>query len=306
MRRRKISLCLMVAMSFLAACASPDEQAKMEGHPTPTNVRPVATEALRSSLHEAAVAAERAHDYTAAVTFYNSLYDRDPDDLKAAFGLSRNLRFVGAYVQAMDILERAIEDHPDNAELPGELGKVQLASGRPEEAVASLMKAREMGPKDWRVHSALGIAFDRLGRYDSAAVSYAAALALSPNNLSVLNNMALSLVQTGEIERGIELLTRAASSRQASIQIRQNLAMVHAINGDIDKAERLARQDLPEKMVEANVEFYRRLAASAATDGVGAVIQPVSTAAPPHAIPGPVQIEPWDEDTEAERAEAKP
>lgn len=306
MRRRKIFICLMAVTFFLAACGTSEEQAKMEGQPTPTNVRPVATEALRASLHDAAKYAERAHDYASAVTFYNSLYDRDPDDLKAAVGLSRNLRFVGAYVQAIEILEKAIKEHPDNATLPGELGKVQLAAGRPEEAVASLMKAREMAPDDWRLHSALGIAFDRLGRYDSARVSYAAALDVSPNNLSVLNNLALSLVQTGEIERGIELLRRAAGSRGASIQIRQNLALVLAINGDLEEAEKLARRDLPEEMVEANLEFYRRLAEATVTDGPGAAIQPVSTAAPPHPILGPVRIEPWDEDTEAERTEAKP
>lgn len=306
MRRRKIFICLMAVTFFLAACGTSEEQAKMEGQPTPTNVRPVATEALRASLHDAAQYAERANDYASAVTFYNSLYDRDPDDLKAALGLSRNLRFVGAYVQAIGILEKAIKEHPDNATLPGELGKVQLAAGRPEEAVASLMKAREVAPDDWRLHSALGIAFDRLGRYDSARISYDAALAASPNNPSVLNNMALSLAQTGEIERGIELLRRAAGSRGASIQIRQNLAMVLAINGNLEEAEKLARQDLPEEMVKANLEYYRRLAESAVTDGAGAVIQPISTAAPPHPILGPVQIEPWDEDTEAERTEAKP
>lgn len=306
MRRRKIFFCLMVATSFLAACASPEDQAKMEGHPTPTNARPVATEGLRASLHDAAKIAERSHDYTAAATFYNSLYDRNPDDLKAALGLSRNLRFVGAYIQAIEILKKAIREHPDDVTLQAELGKVQLAAGQPEEAVASLIKAREAAPNDWRVHSALGIAFDRLGRYDSARISYDAALALSPNNSSVLNNLALSVVQIGEIERGIELLERAAGMGGASIQIRQNLAMMHAINGNLEEAEKLARQDLPEKMVEANLEFYRRLSASADMDGVGAVIQPVSTAAPPHPIPGPMQIEPWDEDTEAERAEAKP
>jgi Flp pilus assembly protein TadD len=304
MRPSRVPLSLLVTAFIVVACATAEEQAHMEGHPKPTNVRPVATEGLRASLHDAARIAERTNDYTSAVTFYNSLYDRNPDDLVAAIGLSRNLRYVGAHDQAADVLERAIHSHPDDATLSGELGKVYLASGEPEQAVASLIKAREMGPGDWRVHSALGIAFDRLGRYESARMSYRSALDLSPNNASVLNNLALSLVQVGELERGIEILKDATGSARTNVQVRQNLALLHALNGDIDEAEKLARQDLPEEMVQANLAYYRRVAQASAVDGPSAAFRPVSAEDQPQKVPGPVQIEPWDEDTEAERTQA--
>lgn len=312
----KRSATLLVAAGLaLGGCAEAAKEGGAQGQLPITGVRPAATEGLNSSLHDAAYAAQRSGDYSSAVTFYNSLYDRNPNDARAALGLARNLRFIGATARAIEILQRAQSEMPDNSEVVGELGKTQLAAGRPEEALVTLMQARELMPADWRIHSALGIVFDRLGRYDSARESYDAALARSPDNASVLNNLALSYAQSGELEKGLNLLRRAILLPGATMQVRQNLALLYALSGDLDEAEKLARRDLPEEMVARNLEYYRLLAASQAAPAVARAAEKAAAAAAAAAVPrgagvqtapgtAPVQIDPWEEEVEAERVEA--
>jgi len=300
----EVGLCMLALAISLAGCASASKKEK-EGAAMGTAAigeimpAPAATEGLYASLRDAARAAERGGDYVSAITFYNSLYQREPKDLSTALGLARNLRYVGAADRAVEVLELALGVYPDEADLVSELGKVHLAAGAPEKAMASLLRARELSPGDWRIHSALGIAYDRLGRYEAARLSYKEALDRSPGNVSVLNNLALSYVQTADLERGIEILSEAINSPRASVQARQNLALLHALNGDIDEAEKLARRDLPEKMVQKNLEYYRVLAASRRQAGAGG---PVAVTAG-KLVPGTeaVQIGPWEEDTETER-----
>jgi Flp pilus assembly protein TadD len=300
----EVGLCMLALAIAVAGCASKEEEegavtgALATGEIVPA---PAATEGLYASLRDAAVAAERGGDYVSAITFYNSLYRRKPENLKISLGLARNLRYVGAADRAVEVLELALGAHPDEPDLVSELGKVHLSAGAPEKALGSLLKARELSPGDWRIHSALGITYDRLGRYDAARLSYKEALDRSPGNVSVLNNLALSYVQTADLERGIEILSEAISSPRASVQVRQNLALLYALNGDIDEAEKLARRDLPEKMVQKNLEYYRVLTASRRQAGAGRSPAPAAkTSAPP---PGtePVQIGPWEEDTDTER-----
>lgn len=300
-RVTKAAVCLALVASFLVGCATPKEEAEVADQPT-FAPGPVATEALRASLHDAAAAAQRSGDYAAALSFYNSLHNRNPNDLKAAIGLAHNLRYIGATEPAIRILEATLADNPDEPSLVSELGKVQLAGGLPEQAIASLTRARELVPDDWRIHSALGIAYDRLGKYQAARLSYQAALDLSPANVTVLNNLALSHVQTEELERGIELLTRAVALPRAGVQVRQNLALLYALRGDIDEAEKLARQDLPEDMVQKNLAYYRELIAARSEADSRRPMQPVPETTSPATGTVPVRLDPWEEDTEAERA----
>ncbi len=295
---------LVVLALLLAGCASGEEEGEGKGSAGDSRVRaPAATEGLYASFSDAAEMAERGRDYVSAITFYNSLYQRDPHNLKTVLGLARNFRYVGSPERAVAVLKMALRENPKEPALVSELGKVHLAAGEPEKALGWLLKARELSPNDWRIHSALGITYDRLARYQAARLSYQAALDHSPANVSVLNNLALSYVQTADLDRGIEILARAITMPQASIQARQNLALLYALNGDIDEAEKLARADLPEKMVRKNLEYYRVLTASRRQAGTPPPLTPlmVSESAPGTA---PVQIDPWDEDTETEREAA--
>lgn len=239
--------------------------------------------AMESSLRAAAIASQEVNNYTGAVAYFASLYERDPSDLDVVLGYGRNLRFVGDVGRAVAVLERAIEAHPDDARLVAEYGRALLSANRPEDAIVQLERAAILDPADWRVPSAIGIAHDRLDRPAEAVAAYQAALALAPGNPTVLNNLALSQAMAGEIDAGIATLRLAAVRPGAGVQTRQNLALLLALGGGLAEAESLVEADLPRAMARVNVAYLRRIAeARAAGASASEVLEnlPVLTGEP--------------------------
>ncbi len=240
--------------------------------------------AVGDFLRTAAITSQGSYNYPAAANYYQSLYSRDPDNMEALLGLVQNLRYIGSAPQAVTMLREAMEQgRATETALRAELGKALVASGQTTEAIASLTETSIMIPDDWEVLSALGIAYDLNDDPKNAHISYRKALAISPNNVSVINNLALSLALSGAIDEGIDLLVRAVTLPDAVTHLRQNLALMYAMQGDLDRAQALAKRDLPPEMVEHNVSFYQQLGATsggdqaAANQAVGVVAAPVPT-----------------------------
>ena len=214
--------------------------------------------ALSESLYHAAVEAQQNAEYVAAVSYFRRLRERRPDDRKVLLGLARNLRYVGAAMEAVRILEERKQTDADDPELLAELGMAKLAAGKTGDAIDQLKAVLEIKPGNWRVYPALGVAYDLTESYDDAKEAYRKALDLSEDNPTVLNNMAISASLAGNIEDAIAILQRVASKVRRSPQIRQNLALFYGIKGELGKAEALARMDLDEEAVRNNLAFYFR------------------------------------------------
>ena len=58
--------------------------------------------------------------YAEAISAYRQLLERNPDDWAAIAGLSKALMAIGAYAEALPLLERLDED--ERASLPGHPG----------------------------------------------------------------------------------------------------------------------------------------------------------------------------------------
>ena len=111
-------------------------------------------------------------------------------------------------------------------------------------------------PDNWQVHATLGITLDRLGQFEEAVARYRAALVRSPNNSAVHNNIALSLAQVGRLDEAISALEIVVESERSTAQTRQNLALLYALQGDLERAEKLAREDLPPALVKDRMETF--------------------------------------------------
>lgn len=237
---------------LLAACA------------TDPNARPAASglerpEVARSLLDAAAMAAAQG-DHASAAQYYRNVYLRDAGNSRAALGLMRSLREAGDLEQARQVADAVQVAKPNEAEIQSEVGKVRLAAGQLQPAIASLQRAVELDPADWRARSALGVAHDRLGDRAKAEEHYRAALALSPENPLVLNNLALSRAMANDLAGARELLQRAVATSRADLRVRQNLALVYALSGNMVQAEALTLQDLPPDLARETLAYYRELA----------------------------------------------
>jgi Flp pilus assembly protein TadD len=176
----------------------------------------------------------------------------------------QSLRLAGGLDEARAVAAKALAAKPDDPAVLAEVGKVRLAAGEPEAAIALLGKAAAGNAQDWRARSALGLAYDRLGEYDHADASYEAALAIAPDNATILNNFALSRAMANDFAQARTLAQRAAAAAGADLRVRQNLALIDALSGDMAGAEALTRRDLPPPLARATLDYYRRLAAATA------------------------------------------
>ena len=100
---------------------------------------------------------------------------------------------------------------------------------------------------------------DLRGDHRGAQVRYRAGLAVAPENIALRNNLGLSLALSGDYDDAIAALQPAALKPTAGARARQTLALVHGLAGNPAAAARIARVDLDESAVRANLVYYEQL-----------------------------------------------
>ena len=215
--------------------------------------------AITAALLESAAAAEQQYRYEIAAVHYQRLTELDPENVQAALGLARNLRYVGLPKDAVLFLKARLLQQEKESVLRVELVKAQIASGLLNDAEEGLATLDELASTAWEFHALHGVLYDHLGRFEDAQNSYGAALEFSPKNVSVLNNLSISLAQAGKLDEAISLLKDLVSSEYANAQMRQNLALLYGLKGDLEEARSLANEDLPPETVVQNLEAFRML-----------------------------------------------
>ena len=198
-------------------------------------------------------------DPIAAAAFWGTRFNTDQDDPMVAVNFSKALRKIGSLDEAVNVMQKMEGYTAENADVSLEYGKVLVENGRAFEAVRHLENAVEQKPSDWTALSAYGVALDQIGEHKAARQSYDRALAANPNHKSIMNNKGLSYALDGKLGLAESTLRKAASNAGSDSRIRQNLALVLALGGKLTEAERLARSDLPPRVAENNIGFFRQL-----------------------------------------------
>ena len=198
-------------------------------------------------------------DPIAAAAFWGTRYNTNQADPDAAVKFSQALRKINSTNEAVSVMQKAISTAPDHADVSLEYGKVLVETGRAFEAVRHLENAVASKPTDWNALSAYGVALDQIGEHEEARQTYDRALTYAPGAVSVLNNKGLSYALDGDLSMARMTLRTAAARAGGDARVRQNLALVLALSGDMIGAERLARSDLPPKVADNNIDYFRQL-----------------------------------------------
>ncbi|MBT8472273.1 MAG: hypothetical protein HKP25_13075 [Marinicaulis sp.] len=198
-------------------------------------------------------------DPIAAAAFWGTRYNTNQSDPAVAVNYSQSLRKIGSLDEAVTVMKKTEGHAAADPDVSLEYGKVLVESGRAFEAVRHLENAVAAKPTDWTAISAYGVALDQIGEHEAARQSYKRALAVSPGNVSVLNNKGLSYALDGKLSMASNTLREAAAKAGGDARIRQNLALVLALAGDMGEAERLARSDLPPRVANNNIDYFRQL-----------------------------------------------
>jgi tetratricopeptide (TPR) repeat protein len=110
-------------------------------------LRPTELPALPEELNYVAAVAglERARQYRAAVSGYQSAVSRWPESLPARMGLGNSHYALGQFKEAEKAFREIIRLHPDEGSAYNNLAQVLLEQGRLREALASATKAVSLG-----------------------------------------------------------------------------------------------------------------------------------------------------------------
>ena len=167
---------------------------------------------------------------------------------------------------AAALYHRAHELDPSRLEPLLRLGKVSLALGACRQAAEAYSAAVALDPTDHRTHKGLGVALDLNGLHAAAQRTFREGLGHAPADPWLRNNLALSLAFVSSYGEAIGILEELVAGDGANPRHRANLALVYGLAGLMDKAAAMARKDLEETDVKANLATYERLRQLGAQD----------------------------------------
>lgn len=236
----------------LAACATAPTEEELAYRERVANESLLpATESEREEV--------RTQDPITQATFWGMEFERHPGDIEAATEFARSLRAIGSEQRAAEVASQALAMAPDNVELMEILGKALLTSGDPTAAANILRRASNAEPNNLSILGALGVAYDQTGRHREAQNTYRRVIQDDPMNTAALSNLGLSLALTGDPEEAEIYLRRAITDPEAGARERQNLALVLSVQGKFDEAREVGASDLPDELVDANIDYFRAM-----------------------------------------------
>ncbi len=103
------------------------------------------------------------------------------------------LMSAGRFQDAIEPLQRQIENHPERAELYTNLGIAYARTHQLEDAEAAFKAALERGFTHAELHNQLGVVYREMGRFKEAEQAYITALKLDPKHANTELNLGILL-----------------------------------------------------------------------------------------------------------------
>lgn len=191
-----------------AAAAEPHQSEPGLPEPESSIEAPAQLGALDLSGIERARALE-AEDHEAAQSVYRELILSTPGDIEARLGLALLHDRLGQQQQALEQLEAAREQEPENAVVLTQLGTVLGALGRFHDAERELRRAVRLAPERADAFLALGTLCFKRGLYLQAEQELARALEHDTALASAYYYRGEALHQLDRIDEAVVMLLRA-------------------------------------------------------------------------------------------------
>jgi tetratricopeptide (TPR) repeat protein len=159
-------------------------------------------------------------------------------------GEAQLLRDAGDVAGAYAVLQRAVDEHPDSAELIYDLALVAERLNKIDEAEARLTKLVELKPDDAQALNALGYTLvDRTPRTTEGLALIEKAHKLSPGDPFILDSMGWAFFRLGRLDEAETYLKRALADHPDA-EIAAHLGEVLWAKGDRDNARAVWKAQL--------------------------------------------------------------
>ncbi len=191
-------------------------------------------------------------------TLWTEALSRTSDNFMAESNLGEALYASGKAQEAVAHLERARQIDPTEASVYSSLGAAFLDIGRVKESLTILEKAIELNSKNNDAHYNLANTLLQMGRANDAVVHYKHALELSPDDTQTMNNLAWTLATSPDALvrdgfRAVQIAERADTlTNNASPIISATLAAAYAEAARFPEAVRTAQRAIQLALNEGN------------------------------------------------------
>ena len=263
--KRLLSGAVVVSSLALGACtgAAPFNFASLDEKPAPKS--DVATGSVAQT------------DLQKATEYWGKQYEKNPGDAQAAINYVRNLKALGAKPQALQVIQQAYSNHPNNKGIASEYGRLALEQDQISLAEKLLEQADDPVAPDWKTISARGTVLAKQNKYRDAIAQFERARALAPDQASILNNLALAYAMDGHPEKGEPLLRQAAADKNADAKIGHNLSLVLGLEGKSEDAKAVMVKNAPAGETLDDANFVKAMIGTQAAATPAAPVATVKT-----------------------------
>lgn len=250
---------LLSLILLLSACAlqSANEPVDVSNLPPMTG--------QERALLISADAAVSGGDVASAERNYMSAVAQSKGHIVAHLSLARLYISQNKNDKAEEILEKALEFQPGNAEANRLSGKIALEDNKPADALERFDAGLKADPTNPDMLSGAGIANDLMHKHAAAQVIYLRALSLRPNDdmSLVKTNLAMSYLLDNKPKKVIDLLKKEVKNPAAPPALRHNLALAYGALGMHKQAIGLLSREITE---DERQQSLKRLADHIAAD----------------------------------------
>jgi Flp pilus assembly protein TadD len=154
-----------------------------------------------------------------------------PDRVEAHVEYAQALTASGVFVDAQRVLETAVGNWPENAELYFNLGLVHGECGNFKSAESNIRKAIQLNANLYLAHNYLGVLLEKTGQVEEAERSYRQAIALSTDFAEAYNNLANLLAARLELQAAEGLYLKSIEANGDFAEAHHNLGLLLLLCG---------------------------------------------------------------------------
>ncbi len=179
----------------------------------------------------AGVLFEKQQKYSDAVDEYKKALALDPSS-DALAGLANVYLRGRQFPEAEEYLRKLVAAHPDDAGAHIELGRVLVAQGKDDAAVAELEAGAKLAPADSSVQLDLAELYTTLGKNDQAEGVYRSLLAHTPKDPALYRSLGQSLLRQKKFADAQQEFLAAVNLKQDFGEAYEDLAFAASENKD--------------------------------------------------------------------------
>ncbi len=164
-------------------------------------------------------------DYPNAITQFEILVKKQPDNIDWLYGYSEVLRLNKDFIKAVDALNKTQDQIGLNPQLSIQKYQLYMMANQPEKGLSELMKAREVFPKDAQLIATLTDHYLQSGNQQKAREMLEELVKADPNNGRAKLALADLYQRQGKKDKVHELLVGALGSDDVDIDTKMKILM---------------------------------------------------------------------------------